>query len=53
MEQLKKISSAIYKYEPEILLALKKDLGKCEAEAYATEIAMVQNEIKYFLKNLY
>lgn len=52
MEQLKKISSAIYKYEPEILLALKKDLGKCEAEAYATEIAMVQNEIKYFLKNL-
>jgi len=52
IEQLKKISFALKKYEKEILIALHTDLGKCEAEAYASEIAIVQNEIKFFIKQL-
>lgn len=50
-QQLAKLSEAIKKYEQEILKALQKDLGKCNTEAYVSEIAIVQMEINYLLKN--
>ena len=40
-EQLKKLYAGIIKYEVRLLEALKKDLGKCAFEAYATEIGFV------------
>ena len=38
---LERLQDAIIKRETEILAALHKDLGKCEAESYMTEIGMV------------
>lgn len=51
-QQLQLLSNAIKKYEEEIYDALYKDLGKSKAESYASEIALVQMEIAFFLKNL-
>ena len=51
-EQLKKLYAGIIKYEDRLLEALKKDLGKCAFEAYATEIGFVLSDISYTLKNL-
>ncbi|MBX2932419.1 MAG: aldehyde dehydrogenase [Chitinophagaceae bacterium] len=51
-QQLQKLAAAISKYEKDISEALQKDLGKSEAESYATEIAMVQMEINFMLKHL-
>ena len=50
--KLQQLASIIKKYEKEISEALYKDLGKSEAESYATEIALVQMEINFMLKNL-
>lgn len=41
-EALKKLRSAIRKWEPRICAALETDLGKCAMETYMTEIGMVQ-----------
>ena len=51
-EQLKKLYAGIIKYEDRLLEALKKDLGICAFEAYATEIGFVLSDISYTLKNL-
>lgn len=51
-QQLQLLAASIKKYEAEIAAALFKDLGKSYTEAYASEIALVQMEISYFLKNL-
>lgn len=51
-QQLQLLSATIKKYEAEIAAALHKDLGKSYTEAYASEIALVQMEISFFLKNL-
>lgn len=40
-EALRKLRSAILKWEPKICAALESDLGKCAAETYMTEIGMV------------
>lgn len=52
IDQLKKIESAIIKYEKRIENALWKDLHKSAEEAYLTEISIVKNEIKYHRRNL-
>lgn len=51
-EQLNKLYGAIKKYEKEIKIALKRDLGKSGFEAYMTEIGMCLSEISYMMKNL-
>ena len=51
-QQLQLLAASIKKYEAEISEALFKDLGKSTTEAYASEIALVQIEIKYMLSNL-
>ena len=51
-QQLQLLAASIKKYEAAICEALYKDLGKSKTEAYASEIALVQIEIKYMLSNL-
>lgn len=46
MDALKKLGRAIVEYEPQILDALQKDLGKNTFEAYASEPGIVLGEIR-------
>jgi aldehyde dehydrogenase (NAD+) len=50
--QLTALSEMIRKNEALIKDALFKDLGKCKQEAYLTEVAFLQGDIKYMLKHL-
>ncbi len=50
---LKKLKSAIQKYENEIIEALHTDLGKSKFESYTSEIGIVQHEITTTLKNIH
>lgn len=50
--QLKKLYKAIKSHEEEIFDALYLDFKKSRFEAYASEIALLQEEIKFFLKKL-
>lgn len=52
LRQLKKLHEAIKKYESEIFDALYQDFRKSTFEAFGTEVALVHEEISYFLKNL-
>ena len=52
INSLKRLQSWIRDHETEILTALKQDLNKSPFEAYATEIGVVLDEIKYALKNI-
>lgn len=51
-KNLIKLRKAILKYQPELLEALKQDLGKNEDESYMTEIGIVLNELSYNEKHL-
>ena len=51
IESLKKLKKTIIRYENEIVNALKMDLGKSYAEAYMSEIAIIYNELNFFIKN--
>mgnify|MGYP003317418374 FL=1 len=51
IESLKKLKKTIIRYEDEIVNALKMDLGKSYAEAYMSEIAIIYNELNFFIKN--
>lgn len=50
--QLKKLKSAVLKYEDKIYEALARDLHKSKEEAFLTEVSIVLQEIDYHLKNL-
>lgn len=52
LSQLKKLHLAIKKYENEIIEAIGHDFKKSSFETYGTEIALVQEEIKFFLRHL-
>lgn len=49
---LKALKKSIKKQEPDILDALKSDLGKNKVEAYATEVGFVMKELSYIIKEL-
>lgn len=51
-EQLKQLSHQLQKWEPHLLAALDKDLGKTMFEGYATELGIVHGEIKEALRHL-
>ena len=51
-QQLVRLKQALKKHESAFCRALKSDLGKCEFEAYATEIGFALHEISFFLKHL-
>lgn len=52
IRQLKRLKCGIKKYEKELLLALKQDLGKCEAEGYMTEVGYVYKSIDDHVQHL-
>ncbi|MDF2483842.1 MAG: NAD-dependent aldehyde dehydrogenase [Herbinix sp.] len=52
MEFLKNLEQSIRNHENDIMEALRKDLNKAPFEAYATEIGMVLEEIKFVTKKL-
>ena len=51
-EQLQKLSAGLESNETALLAALKADLGKSAFQAYATELGLVQAEIRHALGNL-
>lgn len=52
IENLKKLNSILEMFEDNILMALSKDLGKSNFEAYASELTMVYDEIDLAIENL-
>jgi aldehyde dehydrogenase (NAD+) len=52
LEFLKRLEQSILKHEKDIMEALRKDLNKAPFEAYATEIGMVLEEIRFVTKHL-
>ena len=51
VQMLKKLYSAIQKYEGKINDALKKDLGKSAYESYMCEVGLSLSEIRYLIKH--
>ncbi len=51
-EQLKKLYSAVKKFEREINEALKKDLGKSNYEGFMCESGLALTEISYMIKHI-
>lgn len=52
LEYLKRLENGIKKHEKDIMEALRRDLNKASFEAYATEIGMVLEEIRFVSKHL-
>lgn len=52
IEQLKRLYTAIEKYQPELEDAIREDLHKSAEEFYLTEISIVLGEIKHHIKHL-
>jgi aldehyde dehydrogenase (NAD+) len=46
------LRQAVLDYEPQILQAIAKDMGRPEAEAYASEVMMVLKEIDFAVRHL-
>lgn len=52
IEQLDRLKQSISAHQDEVIEALKRDLGKSEFEAYATEIGFVLDSISNMSKNV-
>ncbi|MCP4180005.1 MAG: aldehyde dehydrogenase family protein [bacterium] len=52
INELQKLKKGIIKFENQLLAALKDDLGKCEFEAYLTEIGFILHDLSCTIKNL-
>ena len=52
INQLKKLRSAIGKYEGELIEALNKDLGRDEVSSYVLEIGFILNEIDEAIRSV-
>lgn len=52
LQQLRNLQNYLREHEQDALDALHEDLGKSDFEAYATELGLVHDEIRYTLKNL-
>lgn len=50
--QLKRLAIALDRHEAALLAALQSDLGKSPAQGYATEVGLVQMEIRHALRHL-
>lgn len=50
--QLKRLKQSIAKYEAELLVALKNDLGKSEYEGFLTEVGVTYQEIDFHIKHV-
>jgi len=52
IQMLKKLYSAVNKFQNKIVEALKKDLGKSQTESYMCEVGLVLAEISYMIKHV-
>ena len=52
-QSLLRLKKSILAHENQIIDALYKDLKKPKFEAYSSEIAVVLQELDYFIKNIY
>lgn len=52
IRMLKKLRETVKKYEAEIALALKADLGKSEFESYMCETGLALSEISYLIRHV-
>lgn len=52
LKYLRSLGIAIHRHEQDILDALRKDLNKAPFEAFATEIGMVLEELRFVMKHL-
>lgn len=52
IEQLLKLKASFVKYEPQIIEAVKKDMGRNEMETYLIELNWVLDELNNTIKNL-
>ena len=52
VQQLNQLSKLVDEHEKDIEKALLADLGKCQTEAFLSEIGYIQSEIKHTLKRL-
>lgn len=50
---LKLLREGIQRMEPEIMAALKEDLGKSSSESYMTEVGMTLEELTFMEKNIH
>ena len=53
VEALKKLKNCIVRHEKEIGAAIRKDLGKSNAESYMCETGLVLSEISHMLKHIH
>ena len=51
IEMLKKLRNSVQKYETEIGLALKSDLGKSDYEGFMCETGLVLSELSYMIRH--
>jgi aldehyde dehydrogenase (NAD+) len=51
-EQLERLRRAIQAHEPQVIDALRQDLGKGEFEAYTSEIAILYEELRFTRRHL-
>ena len=51
IEMLKKLRSAVKKYETEICQALTEDLGKSDYEGFMCEVGLVLSELSYMIRH--
>lgn len=51
-ETLRKLASALEQWEPQLLEALRTDLGKSGFEAWVTEVGMVRGELKEAIRHV-
>jgi aldehyde dehydrogenase (NAD+) len=52
IDRLKELGRALRDYEPELLAALKEDLGKPPAEAFTSEIGFLYADIRFALRHI-
>ena len=52
IEQLKKLRQVLIEKHPDIEASLNKDLGKCEFEAFVTEVSAIIDDINCAIENL-
>jgi aldehyde dehydrogenase (NAD+) len=52
LDALRKLRDGIVSMEPDILRALKEDLGKSNTEAYLSEIGVALSELRYMLRHV-
>ena len=52
LSMLRKLRSALDRYEPELTAALAEDLGKSDFESFMCELGLVRTELTYLTRNL-